>query len=138
MTNENMLRFFSAWATHLNRTQSAGALVSLQPKGNLVLSIKNKVFQPFICICSIKNNGALTLRLSHGYDFGQTIKEIANNRPTTGEYGDYLFSTVEINGGLANDAVFLSQVIACSANGFFSHSHYYWEKLSPFDSSLVA
>lgn len=138
MTNESMLRFFSAWATHLNRTQSAGALVGLQPNGNLVLSIKNKLFQPFICICSVKNNGALTLRLSHGYDFGQTIKDIVNNRSTGGEYDDHLFSTVEINGDLANDAVFLSQIIASSANGFFSHSQYYWEKISPFDLSLVA
>lgn len=138
MTNDSMLRFLSAWATHLNRTQYAGALVSLQPNGNLVLSIKNKLFQPFICICTAENNAMLKLRLSYRYDFRKSAKHILYGNGTLDEYGCYIFSEVTISGALVANELFLTEIIASGANRFFSASLHHWEKIKPLELPLVA
>lgn len=131
MKHKEILGFLSTWATELNSKQKAGALVNIEPNGELVLSIKNKLFQPFICICRITDNNAVELKLAHAYDYRSSILNIITSEGQQSAKQNYLLSSVHIKGQLASDTGFLSALIAAAANSFFAKSIYHHDSINP-------
>ena len=133
MKHKEILGFLSTWARELNSKQKAGALVNIEPNGELLLSIKNKLFQPFICICRISDNNAVELKLPHAYDYRSSVVNIITGEGQQSATENYLLSSVHINGQLASDTGFLSALIAASANSFFARSIYHHDSIKPLE-----
>ena len=131
MKHKEILGFLSMWATELNSKQKAGALVKIESNGDLLLSIKNKLFQPFLCICRVSDKNTVELKLTHAYDFRSSILNIIMGKNKQSVTQNYLLSSIHISGQLANDTAFLSTLIAAAANSFFARSIYHYNNIEP-------